>query len=37
MKIEGPVLRVTVEKVEEALQKMKGGKAPGPSRVTMIF
>ncbi len=31
---EGPILGVTVKKVEEAMQKMKRGKAPGPLGVT---
>ncbi len=31
LKIEGPILGVAVEEVEEALQNMKRGKAPGPS------
>ncbi len=33
-KVEGPIPGVTVKKVEEALQKMKSLKAPGPSGVT---
>ncbi len=35
VKVEGPILGVTVEEVEEALQKMKIGKALGPLGVTM--
>ncbi len=34
LKVEGPILGVTEKEVEEALQKMKRGKAPGPSGVT---
>ncbi len=34
LKFEGPKMGVTVEEVEEALRKMKRGKAPGPSGVT---
>ncbi len=34
LKVEGPILGVTEEEVEEALRKMKRGKAPGPSGVT---
>ncbi len=34
-KVEGPILGVTGEEVEKALQKMKRGKAPGPLGVTM--
>ncbi len=33
-KVEGPILGLTVKEVEEALRKMKRGKAPGPSGVT---
>ncbi len=34
LKTESPILGVSVEEVEEALQRMKRGKAPGPSGVT---
>ncbi len=34
LRVEGPILGITEKKVEEALQKMKRGKAPGPSGVT---
>ncbi len=34
LKVEGLILGVTEKEVEEALQKMKRGKAPGPSGVT---
>ncbi len=34
IKVEGPILGVTEEEVEEALQKMKREKAPGPSGMT---
>ncbi len=34
IKVEGPILSVTEKEVTEALQKMKRGKAPGPSGVT---
>ncbi len=34
IKVEGPILGVTEKEVEEALQKMIRGKAPGPSGVT---
>ncbi len=34
LKVEGPILGVTVNEVEEALRKIKRGKAPGPSGVT---
>ncbi len=34
IKVEGPILGVTEKGVEEALQKMKRGKAPGPLGVT---
>ncbi len=34
IKDEGPILGLTEKKVEEALQKMKRRKAPGPSGVT---
>ncbi len=34
LKVEGPILGVTVEEVEEALQKMKREKTLGPSRMT---
>ncbi len=34
LKVEGPILGVTVKEVEEALRKMKRGKAPGPLGVT---
>ncbi len=34
LKGEGPILGMTVKEVEEALRKMKRGKAPGPSGVT---
>ncbi len=34
LKVEGSILGVTEKEVKEALQKMKRGKAPGPSRVT---
>ncbi len=35
LKVEGPIVGVTEKEVEEALQKMKRGKAPGPSGVTV--
>ncbi len=35
LKVEDPILGVTENEVEEALQKMKGEKAPGSSGVTM--
>ncbi len=34
LKVEGPILGVTVTEVEEALREMKKGKAPGPLGVT---
>ncbi len=34
LKVEGPILGVTEKEVEEALQKTKRGKAPGPLGVT---
>ncbi len=34
LKVKGPILGVTKKEVKEALQKMKRGKAPGPSGVT---
>ncbi len=34
IKVEGLILGVTEKEVEEALQKMKRGKAPGPSGLT---
>ncbi len=34
LKVEGPILTVTETEVEEALRKMKRGKARGPSGVT---
>ncbi len=34
LKVEAPILGVTEKEVEDALQKMKRGKAPGPSGVT---
>ncbi len=33
LKVEGPILGMTEREVQEALQKMKRGKAPGPSGV----
>ncbi len=35
LKVEDPILGVTEKEVEEALQRVKRGKAPGPSGVTM--
>ncbi len=34
LKVEGPIIDVTEKEVEKAPQKMKRGKAPGPSGVT---
>ncbi len=34
IKVDGPILGVIEKEVEEGLQKMKRGKAPGPSGVT---
>ncbi len=34
LKVQSPILGVTEKEVEEALRKMKKGKAPGPSGVT---
>ncbi len=33
LKVEGPIMGVTEKEVEEALKRMKRGKAPGPSGV----
>ena len=34
--VEGPIVCVSIEEVFQALNKMKTGKAPGPSEVSLV-